>query len=155
MAGPPGRQAGRFDAYRLARERDLLEGTVDVSTLPRVADRLAAVSAPIGWRIQGASDAVGRPALTVSLDGEVSLECQRCLGPLAFPIASQTKLLLARDDAEAARLDEDSDAEVVLAQSPLDPLTLVEDELVLAIPFAPRHEDEACEPPDAGASGPH
>ena len=43
-----------------------------------------------------------------------------------------------------AALDNDSELEVVLAAAPLDPAELVEDELVLAMPFAPRHPDDAC-----------
>jgi uncharacterized protein len=139
---------GRFDAFRLARERGTVEGTVDAAELPRVSDRLAATTpAPIAWRIAGTVDASGRPALTVDLDGAVSLECQRCLGPLVWPVALQTELLLARDEADLARLDADSAAEVVLADAPLDPRTVIEDELVLALPFAPRHPDGECEPP--------
>jgi uncharacterized protein len=138
---------GRFDALRMARERGSLEGTVDVAGLARVSDRLAARPAPIAWRIGGTADASGRPALTVDLDGAVSLECQRCLAPLAWPVLQQTELLLARDAAELARLDASCEAEVVLADAPLDPLTLVEDELVLALPFAPRHPDGECTAP--------
>jgi uncharacterized metal-binding protein YceD (DUF177 family) len=33
----------------------------------------------------------------------------------------------------------------VLATGQLGPLTLVEDELVLALPFAPRHPDSDCD----------
>jgi uncharacterized metal-binding protein YceD (DUF177 family) len=33
----------------------------------------------------------------------------------------------------------------VLAHGPTDPLTLIEDELVLALPFAPRHPDGECD----------
>jgi uncharacterized protein len=61
-------------------------------------------------------------------------------------VSQHTELLLAHDEAEMARLDNDSELEVVLAQGPLDPLTLVEDELVLATPFAPRHAQ--CPTPD-------
>jgi len=38
---------------------------------------------------------------------------------------------------------------VVLAKSPLDPVTLVEDELTLTLPFAPRHADDGCALPAA------
>ena len=53
-----------------------------------------------------------------------------------------TTLLLARDNAELVQLDQSSEHEVVLADAPLDPVALVEDELLLSLPFAPRHEDE-------------
>jgi uncharacterized metal-binding protein YceD (DUF177 family) len=56
-----------------------------------------------------------------------------------------------RPIAELARLDGDSELEVVLAQEPLDPMALVEDELVLATPFAPRHTE--CPTPDQPEDG--
>jgi uncharacterized protein len=43
-----------------------------------------------------------------------------------------------------ARWDVD-EIEVVLATERLDPLTLVEDELLLSLPFSPRHADGECE----------
>ena len=138
---------GRFDAFRLARERGSLDGTVDASDLPRVADAILDGPAPIVWRIEGTQDALGRPALTIVLEGDIELECQRCLQAQTWPVHTRTVLVLARDDADLARLDADSDDEVVLAAAPLDPTQLVEDELVLALPYAPRHADGECAPP--------
>ena len=138
---------GRFDAFRLSRERGALSGTVDAADFGRLSDRLVDSPAPFNWRIEGDVDAMGRPALVVAIDGTVTLECQRCLGPLEWPVSQRTQLLLARDDAETATLDEESDAEVLLASAPIDPLTLIEDELVLTLPYVARHAADACEPP--------
>ena len=144
------RASGRFDAFRLARERGSLAGSVDATTLPRLTDRVIDARAPIEWRIEGTVDAMGRPALAVLLEGTVTLECQRCLGPLELAIAQRTELLLAHDEAETARLDEESDAEVLLAAPAIDPQTLIEDELVLALPYVARHPEGNCKPPEAG-----
>jgi hypothetical protein len=46
----------------------------------------------------------------------------------------------ARDEAEAVRLDGASECEVILASAPIEALAVVEDELLLSLPFAPRHE---------------
>ena len=137
----------RFDAFRLARERGSLAGSVDATTLPRLADRVIGTRAPIDWRIEGTVDAMGRLALAVLLEGTVTLECQRCLGSLELPISQRTQLLLAHDEAETARLDAESDAEVLLAATTLDPQTLIEDELVLALPYVARHPEGSCKPP--------
>jgi uncharacterized metal-binding protein YceD (DUF177 family) len=59
-------------------------------------------------------------------------------------VDQNTELLLARSEAELARLDSD-EIEVVLATERLDPLMLVEDELLLSLPFSPRHADGECE----------
>ena len=135
----------RFDALRLARERGIVDGTVDAHALPRVADLLSEGPASVAWRIQGSTDASGRPALHIELRGSVTLVCQRCLGSFEWPIAQASEVLLARDESELAALDADSSLEVVLAQGPTDPLLLVEDELVLALPFAPRHPEDQCD----------
>ena len=134
----------KLDAFRLARDRGVLEGTVDAHTLARVADVLGEGPANVGWRIEGTSDAEGRAALDIEVRGNVSLTCQRCLDDFDWPIEQHTEVLLARDERELAALDAQSSSEVVLAERPLHALTLVEDELLLALPFAPRHPDGAC-----------
>jgi uncharacterized protein len=136
----------RFDALKLSATGESLEGVVDPADLPRVADRLAtdAGAARLAWRLVGGRDAQGRPALTLTLAGSVPLVCQRCLQPFAEIVDQSTELLLARSEAELARLDVD-EIEVVLAIELLDPLTLVEDELLLSLPFSPRHADGQCE----------
>jgi uncharacterized protein len=138
------RSGPRLDAFRLAREQGVAEGRVDAHRLPRVADLLADGPALVSWRIEGTTDAAGRPALSIELGGNVPLTCQRCLDDFQWPIEQRTELLLAHDERELAALDADSGAEVVLAATPVEPLTLVEDELVLALPFAPRHPEGAC-----------
>ena len=138
------RRDGSFDAMKVALRRAAMAGTMDAATLPRTADRLADGEATITWRIAGVADALGRPALEVSLDGAVALECQRCLRSFAWRVAQRTLLLLARDERELARLDEDDLHEVILAAAPLDPVALVEDELLLTLPFAPHCERDDC-----------
>ena len=137
----PGR---KLDAFRLAREHGVAEGRVDAHRLSRIADLLAEGPATIAWRIVGTTDDAGRPALSIELIGAVPFTCQRCLADFEWPLDQRTEVLLARDERELAVLDADSSAEVVLAGMPVEPLALVEDELVLALPFAPRHPDDAC-----------
>ena len=83
------------------------------------------------------------------LDGEVPLECQRCLRTFTWPVAQATVLLLARDERELARLDADDAHEVILAAAPLVAMTLVEDELLLTLPFAPHCDRPDCATGDA------
>jgi len=152
-----GRRPTRFDALKLSASGESLAGEVDATDLPRVADRLApdAGAAGVAWRLVGGSDAQRRPTLTLTLVGSVPLVCQRCLQPFAAIVDQSTELLLARSEAELARLDGD-EIEVVLATERLDPLTLVEDELLLSLPFSPRHADGDCDaavPMAAGEEG--
>ncbi len=125
----------------------MLEGTLDVAAAPRLVDRLAeGVSgiAPLHWRIAGTRDSAGRPALIVAITGEVPVTCQRCLAPLVVAIDRATVALLAKSEQDADALDAGSDDEVLVADHALVPTELVEDELLLTLPFAPTHEPGAC-----------
>ncbi len=135
-----GSQETRFDAFKLAARGGELSGTIDPVRLPRLGDQVAAEGGSVAWRIRGGDDGQGRPALTVTVEGDVPVTCQRCLGTLRQPVSQETVLLLARDEAEVVRLDGASDCEVILAAAPVEALAVVEDELLLSLPFAPRHE---------------
>ena len=137
--------AERFDAFRLADRGETLAGEMDVARRARVADRLARTTGPVtvAWRIEGGHDALGRPALTVALQGNLPLVCQRCLQDFSAAVDTRSELLLAGDESELARLDAE-EAEVLLASAPLDAATLIEEELLLSLPFAPMHPEAQC-----------
>jgi uncharacterized protein len=142
------RRGGSFDALDMAARHLELAGSASADDLPRVVDQLVGGPpgdmARIGWRIAGVTDGLGRAALEVTLEGAVTLECQRCLRPFVWPVAQQTLLLLARDERELASLDENDEHEVIIAAAPLDPRALVEDEVLLTLPFAPHCERGDC-----------
>ncbi len=81
----------------------------------------------------------------------VSAACSRSHGRWR----SARTLLLARDERELAVLDaEDDEHEVLLADAPQDAMTLIEDEVLLVLPFAPRCERAACADSAARGAGP-
>ncbi|MFO1413986.1 MAG: YceD family protein [Burkholderiales bacterium] len=144
---------GTFDAFRLAREGGVLEGTLDAMASDRLADRVADVDdmpGEVTWRIEGTKNALGRPALAIGIRGQVPVECQRCLEPFSFAVDQRTVTVLAKSEAEADALDADSEEEVLVADHPLIAADLVEDELLLTLPFAPMHDPGACNPALAG-----
>lgn len=141
-----GRRGTAFDAWDLSARRGSMSGRVAAQALPKVADLIAdeGVDAELNWRIEGAADAIGRPALAIALEGSLPLECQRCMRTFTWPVRQETLVLLAKSERELIRLDEDDVHEVILAEDVLDPLPLVEDELLLTLPFAPHCEQADC-----------
>lgn len=133
-------------ARALARS-ERYAGTVDASSLPRLAD-LAPRQVRADLRIQ-AED--GRGWVEGRIDGCLRLECQVCNRPFDWTLAAPVKLALARDEAEEQRLM--ADCEPLLVQD--DRLLLhevVEDEVLLALPMMPRCA--ACENARPPADGP-
>lgn len=134
------------DAFEFCRRRDARNGETPVARLPRLVAETVDDSGSIRWSVQGGVDARAHLQMEVQVSGQVHLRCQRCLGPMAFDLASSAVVVVAADDASADALDEqlaDEPVEVIVGSQALDLLVLVEDEALLALPSAPRHE--ACE----------
>ena len=86
--------------------------------------------------------------LAFEVDGEVWLTCQRCLQPVATELTDDFDIALLEEDSKSNSVNEEQDylilEEVVDNQTPerLLPLKkLIEDELILMMPLAPKHDD--------------
>ncbi len=129
-----------IDSLSFAREGRSLQGELPISGLERLHDVLAEIAGSVVFRLNGRIGRQDKPQLLLEVSGRVPVICQRCLGRVDWPVKQDTEVLLAADGRELARLDEASEREVILADRPLEVAMLVEDELVLTLPFAPRHE---------------
>jgi uncharacterized protein len=73
------------------------------------------------------------------------LTSQRCLEEVEIPVDAPIELALIRRDEDALDLPEHLDPWLV-SEERLNPLDLVEDELLLAVPQVPRHPHGSCGP---------
>lgn len=138
------------DTLEFAREGRSVSGTVPVSGLPRLQELVGASDALLECELQGRREN-GRHWLSLSVRGKFDLICQRCLGALPFVLETDAELQVvapgepwpdeALDDG-ALSLGVDAIA-ADAAQAVTD---LIEEEVLLALPVAPKHE-ESCEPP--------
>ncbi len=142
-----GSQDGRqaipvINARDFARAGELLEGSVPVVRLERLVTALSGPEGEVRYRLKGASDMHGRDTLELEFETRVGLICQRCLQPFQLPVAGHNRLRLV--DSEPAwseneiEIAAEADDEIV-ASSAFDVQALLEDEMLLALPLAPRH----------------
>jgi uncharacterized protein len=83
----------------------------------------------------------GRPAVSGELHGAAVLTCQRCMQPVAIEIDDSFQVLIV----EAERSDEPGGYEPVVANaSRLDLRWLAEEQILLALPLVPMHENQDC-----------
>jgi len=134
-----------IDSLEFARAGEQLSGSVPVSELSRLADSLFDTDGNLQFELRGGRDGRQRLRLHMTVAGSVDLQCQRCLGKLVFPVAVQTNLLVLTGEAggDTAELD---DLDGIPAAAQTDVWSLVEDEVLLAIPLAPRHAENECSP---------
>jgi uncharacterized protein len=149
----------RLDVRRFAATAGHLEGRFEASDLPRlVPDAPLVDGAPARWRLDGeqraARGAGPQVWLRLRAHASVVLPCQRCLQPMAVGLDVDRAIGFVADEAEAERLDELGEDDVLAwpARGGLDALALVEDELILALPIVPRHE--ACPQPLVAEAAP-
>ncbi|HXD04550.1 MAG TPA: DUF177 domain-containing protein [Burkholderiaceae bacterium] len=149
----------RLDVEAFAREAGELQGEWPQSQFERLNQSCSAGADPaavVDWQARGElrerRGAV--PEVWLHLTGRTvaKLECQRCLQPVEEPLEFERSFRFVDDEAQAAKLDEDSEEDVLALTRSLDLRELVEDELLLALPIVPRHE--VCPQPLASAHSP-
>jgi uncharacterized protein len=157
-----GRQAGFgmeqrriADVFRFAAEGGVLEGEAPVAIFSRLADRFADDGGVLRWRLAGRAEAGSGPRLDLDATGRLALFCQRCLGALVWDLAVDVTLQPVRAGQPLPDDElENDEVDVIEVDGEVDVLTLVEDEIILALPMAPRHEDcgaSRCLETDGGA----
>jgi uncharacterized protein len=81
------------------------------------------------------------PAIHGVLDGGIVLTCQRCLNEFSFALDEPFELVAVNSEQDAASIPESHDA-IVVDPTRLDLRWLAEEQVLLALPFAPKHESE-------------
>jgi uncharacterized protein len=137
-----------IDSVDFARNGKEIRGEIAVSELSRLGDLLAKSDGVLTYIVSGFREG-DSDMLEISLQGACTLICQRCLGELEYPVDMTSSLLLL----PAEKLDEvedDDDVDAIEAEPRLDVLALIEEELLLGLPFAPRHHEGECAPTTNG-----
>ncbi|HEY5292716.1 MAG TPA: YceD family protein [Burkholderiales bacterium] len=130
-------QPAAIDGLAFARNAAVLKGRLGMESLPRLAQSGCSGSV-LDFVLTGEINERGKPGLKLAVDGSVRLECQRCLGSLEFPLHIEAQLEFALSEAEIMAADDD--IERVMASRELSVAALVEDEVLLALPMVPKHE---------------
>ncbi len=130
-----------IDGFAFASAGATQQGVWLIGDFPRLRDLLASDAGEVSYAVEGTRDEHGRAALRVRVRGVLQLRCQRCLEPLGFEVESDETLLLAATQAEIDAESADVQApDRVLAGEEMPVRDLLEDELILALPYAPRHQ---------------
>ncbi|MBO0940847.1 DUF177 domain-containing protein [Acidovorax temperans] len=83
----------------------------------------------------------GQIWLHLSVHASFPMECQRCLTPVDVPLDVERSFRFVADEATAEALDEECDEDLLALSREFDLRELIEDELLMALPVVPRHEE--------------
>jgi uncharacterized protein len=129
------------DAFAFSWEGHVVEGTLALSSLERLHDLLAGLAGEVSFRISGLTGERGESMLHLEVSGSLPLACQRCLEAIPFNLDVDSLLELLPEGAEMSQDElEDDTRDFLPVAGKLDVAELVEDEILLVLPVAPRHE---------------
>lgn len=137
-----------IDPAKFARGRSELRGQLRLAELPRVVPELydADYGGIVDYTVSGFETAKREPALRLGLSGSFGLRCERCLNRLEFALDVQRAIVLAQGLDEFTPVDdEDETTDTIPAVARLDLRALLEDEVLLNLPMAPRHAEGECQ----------
>ncbi len=145
MLTPPQRsQLPRIlDPRRLAKQGMTLAGQVAVAHCERLQDAVLEVSEPIDVSLTFEIAEQGRKVVRGKAATTVMIPCQRCLEPIASVVSAVIQLGIVWTEEEAKSLSKDLDPWIVDGEE-ADISAMVEDELLLALPFVTYHPEGQC-----------
>lgn len=114
--------------------------------MSRLNALLAAPADDVEVELEFARDEQRIPMMRGHYRVEATLICQRCLEPVLIPLDSRCEVGFVDSD-EAARTLPRQYEPVILDDESLDLISLIEDELLLALPAVPMHPKGTCQHP--------
>ena len=154
---PPGLPLGLpplLDVFEFVRRQQSIRGKFSVHHLLRLLDGLPEQpldgqsgieqdSGVVLYEAKGLGEVDGKALLELSVHAVLMLECQRCMGPMSHLVDSMAVFEVVRSESALDAddgADEDDEPERILGSRRFDLLALIEDELILGVPYIPRHD---------------
>jgi len=134
-----------INSIEFARKALEFHDTIAVSQFSRLRDALSSDDSVLDWQLQGDVNSEGKPVLHLHVQGSLNLTCQRCLEPLKFDLDVNSDFIVVANEADLPPEEEDVDEQdYLVADAQMQVAELIEDEVLLALPYAPKHESGSC-----------
>jgi uncharacterized protein len=132
----------------LASRSDQISASIDLADMSRLRDILFAGSVDsarqLDVKLEFLGGAQGYPEISGNVKGLLELCCQRCLGSLDWAVDIDFQLLVVGSEADCEEVAEPFDV-VVAGEHGVQLTSIIEDELISSLPFAPMHTaGESC-----------
>jgi len=140
VAEQPLRVQGAFGLHMLKRAIE------DLSEQPFVRDLSHKPESGLGilwFDLVGHTDKQDRMWLNLHIVTKVSLVCQRCLVPFVFELDETVSFHLVRRPSQVESEADDIDPEAserLLGSGRFDLMGLIEDQVILGLPYVPKHD---------------
>jgi len=133
----------RFNPDRLLADDQAYFAEPAVAHFKRFAQGLADDEGQVDLRLRFVRDGDGHVVAQGQFEVACQLQCQRCMTPYNETFGGRFSLTFVSDEAAAEALPEALDPVILDEHGHIHVVDMIEDELILAMPVVPRHEDIA------------
>ena len=137
----------RLDVKAFAQAGGRLSGRDSLLKYGRLAQEAKGLHPDlmVDWEAVGevrtALGGMGQVWLHIKVTASFPMECQRCMTPVDVPLEVDRAFRFVADEATAEALDDDSEEDLLAMSREFDLRELIEDELLMALPVVPKHEE--------------
>lgn len=140
-------QASRLNMQAFAHDGVTLVETTLLQKLERLAEETQGLGpdSTVKWQARGelrpragADDEVW---LHLQAKAAVPLTCQRCMGVVVTPVQVDQWYRFVADEDIAMAEDDQSEEDLLVMEPQFDLLAVLEDELLMALPLVPMHDE--------------
>lgn len=131
------------DERKIFTQQGVVEGVVDLARLPVTRSAVRDCADGVQVKLRFGLDANGRQVIAGQVQAEVTMECQRCLEPMALLLEDEFQLAVVADEAAIAGLDRQYDP-WLCHDHRIELGPLVDEQLALCMPIVALHADDAC-----------
>ena len=127
----------------LAEQGEILAGKLQINALQRLTNLLCNNKGMVDFRLDFNNNEQGFVSIVGEFRVTLELACQRCLQPFVIPLQNGISIGIVASKDEADHLPGNYEP-LILTTDQIPLLTLIEDEILLALPIAPAHEIDQC-----------
>ena len=135
----------KTDVARLVAKSVAIETEFSISELPRVSEAVLADSGPVQADFEFKNAQKGIVLADGALSGSVKLRCQRCLDQMDVALDSRLRLALLVNENQLEFVPADYEP-LMIADGAIRLVDLIEDEILLLLPIAAKHNENDCGP---------
>ncbi|WEE00860.1 YceD family protein [Taylorella equigenitalis] len=138
-----------MDFYDLIRNQKTISDTFSITKLNRVLEDypLQDPSSLVEWAVSGVNQPLGPKLIKLTIKANPKLICQRCNSYFVYPLDIDTTLEVVsslkdlEEDVDSSGEIADSEHDKILTSQAQDMVSFIEDEILLNIPYIPKHEE--------------
>lgn len=134
----------------LATQGRVFEGKIPLAELPRLLPLVRSNKGEVEFTLHFDVDVGGAPLIGGNVKTTLMLQCQRCMADMEYTVSSKVRLGIVPTREAAEQLPSNYDPLVVRGEETTI-VSILEDELILALPLVAMHEMKDCSQADAGA----